>query len=126
MVIHKLDEVFDKTHELTQYSPEIVASVMQHVFRSWVDFLATPTHAGIRLPNLGVIRSVPKAIEYYLRNVVITKLRKDRNNEQLKEHFRIFWKYRRLLQEDEKRRKYKKRFGKWHYKKQSTASSEIE
>lgn len=110
MLVRNIDELLQSTAELLNYPPNTVMSVIDHNFKSLHDYIDAPTHSGIRFPYLGVFRPNPKAVTYYLQNL-ISKLRLDRDNENLKRRFRHYWKLRLLVKEDVKRRSYKKRFG---------------
>lgn len=68
MLITKLDDVLSKTVKVTNYSPEIVASVVSHTFKFIANYLKLPTpKAGIRLLHFGVIRGSLPALNFYIR-----------------------------------------------------------
>lgn len=116
MIITKIDKLVQETQAITQYPPEVVSDVVRFIFKYTREFLLNPTHAGLRLPHLGVIRPINNTINHYLTAKLIPKLRKDRDNEELKAIFRKIWKLRRAVQEKEASRNFKKRFGSWHFK----------
>lgn len=78
-----------ETTNMTQYPPEVVSSVIEHAFSFIKEYIAYPTHAGLRIPYWGVIRPNPKSIPKYLQ-FLISKLREDPTNEDLKERFRYY------------------------------------
>lgn len=116
MVVSKIDKLLTATQEVTQYPPEVISSVINHMFTHTRDFLEKPTAPGLRLPHLGVFRSTYRITNHYIKDTLIPKLRKNKTPE-LIEQFKIFWKYRDLIRQDEARREYKKVYGNWHYKK---------
>ncbi len=77
MLVTPLEEIYKSTVEVTSFPPHIVASVMESVFRDWVDFLKNPNSPGYRLPHLGVIRAPLGAINYYIKSRLIPDLRSD-------------------------------------------------
>lgn len=86
--------------------------------------MEAPSHAGMFISHLGTIRSTVPAMDNYLKNLLGKSIRANPEDNSLKEKYKVYWQYRRLLQQDVKRKKYKERFGKWHYK--SSSSSETE
>jgi hypothetical protein len=104
-----------ETAALTNYSESVIKDVILHQFMDVKNFIKKPTHARYRLYYLGNLHGNIKSVNAYL-HTLIKKLR-DNSTEELKEEFRLFWKYRRMLQEDEYLSSYKKRFGTWHWKK---------
>lgn len=90
MVITKIKEIVSKTSDISNYPPEIVEQVMNHVFLSWKDYLMNPTSPGLRLPHLGVIRPSYRALNHYILSVFMKKLRADHQNDELKERFRKY------------------------------------
>lgn len=84
---------------------------MQHAFKFLKNFISSPTHAGLRYENFGVVRAHIKPLNAYLKLILIPRLRKDRDNEVLKERFRALWALRELIRKDNERRDYKTRFG---------------
>ena len=115
MLISKIDSLLEETATKTGYSQEIVADVIKHFFSYMKNFLLNPSHVGFRVTFLGVFRPDKKALNFYLRRL-IKYLRKDRTNEENLQQFRKYWKLRRLLRDDTKRRNFKKRYGTWHFK----------
>lgn len=115
MLLAKIDPILDEVAEKSGYSKEIVGDVIKHLFSYIRRFLIKPNYTGIRIPLLGVIRPDKKPLNFYLKTL-IKQMRLSPNDEELKETFRTYWNLRRLLQQDDKRRNYKKRYGKWHFK----------
>lgn len=114
MLVSRIDKLLAQTAENTNQPPEIVADVIKHLFEFIKDFLLNPTHAGLRINYLGVIRPKKKILNFHVKRL-LDDLRKDKSEENITK-FRAFWNLRRLLQKDTERRNYKKRYGTWHFK----------
>jgi hypothetical protein len=104
-----------ETSKLIDYPESVIKDVILHQFMDVKNFIKKPTHARYRLYYLGNLHGNIKSVNAYLQTL-IRKLRTS-PSEELKEEFRLFWKYRRMLQEDKDLSSYKKRFGTWHWKK---------
>lgn len=104
-----------ETSTLIDYSESVIKDVILHQFMDVKNFIKKPTHARYRLYYLGNLHGNIKSVNAYLQTL-IRKLRAS-PADKLKEEFKLFWKYRRMLQEDKELASYKKRFGSWHWKK---------
>lgn len=113
----KILPLIHELSDLTKYPPHIVSDVIAHYFSDIKAFLNSPSHARYRLPYLGQLHGNIKSVEHYLK-FLIKKMRED-PSDKLKESFRIFWRYRRMLQKSKELTSYKKRFGTWHWKKKT-------
>lgn len=111
MVSHKITPIVNQTAQVTNYPPEVIADVVKHSFGSLREYMLDPYKPGFRLKHFGVIRPFIKALNEYLKKL-IKKMRLEPENEELKAKFRKYWKLRRMVQEDTKRRKFKERYGK--------------
>jgi len=109
MLINKIDSLLEEVATKTGYPQEVVADVIKHFFSYIKNYLLNPTLVGLRIPFLGIIRPDKKSLNFYLKRK-IRHLRTDRTEENLSQ-FRKYWKLRRLLQDDAKRRNFKKRYG---------------
>lgn len=114
MIIKNVKEIIKQTGAILDYPEEVIQDVIFAQFKDLKNFLNSPDIAKYRLIYLGSFRGKPKAIDEYLRKL-IRRLREE-PTEELKEEFRTFWKYRKMLQEDKELSSYKKRFGTWHWK----------
>lgn len=85
----KIPKLLAQTANITQYSPEIVSSVIEHSFKFIKEYIRKPTHAGLRVQHLGVIRITTPKLLYYLKKLIF-KLRKDRTNEELLTQFKYY------------------------------------
>ncbi len=104
-----------ETSKIIDYPEHVIKDVIFHQFMDIKNFMKKPTHARYRLYYLGSLYGGIKSVNHYL-NTLIKKLRVN-PTEELKEEFRLFWRYRRMLQHDTEKASYKKRFGSWHWKK---------
>ncbi len=109
--------LIDETAKTLNYSTEVVKDVVLHQFNDIKSFLKKPTHAKYRIGYLGTLVGNIRSVNSYLHSL-IRKMRVLQTPE-LMEEFRLFWRYRRMLQEDTYLSSYKKRFGTWHWKKTS-------
>jgi len=114
MIVHKITDIANETSVLLNKDPTLVASIVQHTLASIKSYLENPNKAGIRVENLGVIRPYQASLTRYLKRL-ISKLRNPdltpTETQTLQNTFRIFWKLRKLQQQDNERRNFKKRFG---------------
>ena len=85
----KIPKLLAQTANITQYSPEIVSSVIEHSFKFIKEYIRNPTHAGLRVQHLGVIRITTPKVIHHLKNL-LKKLRKDRNDEEALTQFRYY------------------------------------
>lgn len=115
MLLTKTNEIDEQVASMLKYHPNVVKDVMEHVYLSTKNYLVYPDSAGMRLPHLGTIRPNYKALNHFLLKKLIPRIRKERS-EELINRFRIYWELRKLIRNDKQRRKYKERFGSWHYK----------
>jgi hypothetical protein len=88
MIVHKITSLVNKTSEITQYSPAVIADVVGYTLKYTKEFLDKPTHAGIRIRYFGVFRPKLKALNFYLKSLIL-KLRVSSTPE-LIEEFRVF------------------------------------
>lgn len=102
---------------LTNYPQHVVKDVIFQQFDDIKSYIHKPTHSGYRLFYLGALQGNIKSVNKYLR-ILIGYLR-ETPTEELKQEFRIFWNFRRLLQQDKTKMSFKKRFGTWHWKKRT-------
>ena len=123
MLWKKTLPLINKVAEELSIPPEIVADVMTHHYNDLKKFINNPTHASYLLPGFGIF--VPyHPILYHDVKRAITLLRSDRSNPEYLANFRTTWSYYRMAQQDKHYRKFKKRYGKWHWKKESTHNDE--
>jgi hypothetical protein len=106
-----------ETAKVIDYPEDVIRDVIFHQFLDVKNFIKKPTHARYRLYYLGNLYGNIKSVNGYL-TTIIGKLRVERTDA-LIEEFRLFWRYRRMLQQDKELASYKKRFGSWHWKKTS-------
>lgn len=119
MVVSRIDEVVQLTADKISADPNIVADVVRHTLTYLKDFFNEPTAAGVRIPYLGTFTGRYSVINHYIRTVLIPAIREATTEERktlLLDQLRKVWKFRRIIQENDRRRQYKKRFGNWHYK----------
>ena len=107
MIVTKIDQILLKTAEITGFSKEQVAEVIAHVLNSFYEFTMRPTHAGLRIPYLGAIRTSTKLLKWYMPYVIWKRYK---NGKISKDRFQAYWKLRDLTLKDEQRRDFKERF----------------
>lgn len=112
-MVNDVSKIINKTAEVLEYSPEVVKHVVKHQFSDLRSFMLKPTSVVYRMQHLGEWKGNMPSLNSYLKEL-INKLRVDKSYQ---EQFTIFWKYRRDLQKEDQRRKFKERFGSWHWKK---------
>lgn len=86
---------------------------MKHIFKSLYEWLCKPVTSGFRLKYWGIIRGYTPSIRHSLTESLLPSLRKGKDKKEL---FRILWNFKYLTHKEDERRKYKKRFGTWHWK----------
>jgi len=77
----RIDPLLKETAKILDYPPHVIGDVVKHSFKFIHDFIDSPTHAGLRYQNFGVIRGSLNAVNAYIQFRVIPQLRKDRTNE---------------------------------------------
>jgi hypothetical protein len=107
----RIDPIVSKTIEVLDYPPEVVADAIAHAFKYMKEYVAKPTAAGLRYQHFGVIRPSIKSLNWHLSHKMLPKLRANRDDEELKQKFRVYWQLRDLIRKDNERRNYKERFG---------------
>lgn len=85
----KIAKILAQTANVTQYSPEVVSSVIEHSFKFIREFIRKPTHAGLRIQHLGVIRLSSNQVITHLKKLIF-KLRKDRTDEESIAQFKYY------------------------------------
>lgn len=114
MIVHKITPIVNQTAQLLNKDPELVAHVIGHILYQIKEYIENPNSPGIRITNFGVIRPYQPALTKHLKRL-LTKLRDPNTPPELipeyQTQFRIFWNLRKLNQQDNERRKFKKRFG---------------
>jgi nucleoid DNA-binding protein len=114
MVLSDIKEVMRDTAMLLDISPPIVEDVMRHVFKSMRKFFRYPDAVGVQFSYFGTFVANSKAIRYAINTELIKRIR--RNPEKYIDDFRVIWKLKQLAYKNDERRKYKERFGSWHFK----------
>lgn len=89
----QIDPLIKMTADLLQHSYYEVDEVIDHMFEQLRKNLRNPTKPLIRLDELGRFELKPNIIRRWLYRT-LPKLKKDRDNKELKEEFRYWWKMR--------------------------------
>jgi hypothetical protein len=113
MIIHKITDLVNHVAEVLSLPPDTISQVIGHTLSYTKDYIENPTKPGLRLKYFGVIRPDSKSLTVFLKKLI--KHLRDPTlshlHPQIKEEFARFWKLRKLLQEDNERRNFKRRFG---------------
>lgn len=121
MVIKNTESIIKKVALSTSVSEEVVKEVINHFFtdiRYWMYF---PTSANYYLPFLGKFYSTRNNVDSGIRSIIY-RIRKEEDpiiKEELRIKLRTYWIYRRNVIKEQQLKQYKKRFGKWHWKKET-------
>lgn len=94
------------TSDITQISVDDVDEVINHYFQQLRNSLRHPEKSVIRIQELGRFELKPNMIRRWLI-VLLEKLKKDRNNEELKKQFSEWWKLRQKALKYHKNKKRK-------------------
>lgn len=115
MKLDRIQPLIPQVAEILGISETQVAKVVTHQFSSLKEHLMDPPEVvTVQLDFLGKFRANLNAVNKQIEKV-ISYLRKDRDNEDLKKKLRRYWKIRRFLQKEKERRNFKKRFNGWYY-----------
>lgn len=111
----RVTELLPQVAQLTSYPLEVVEEVVQAHYDALKEFLNAPTHAAIHFDYFGKLYTKPAAVR--LRVLAAIKEYRLQPSDKAKERITQLYSLYRMSKEYELSRKYKVRFGSWHYKK---------
>lgn len=113
MIITKITPIVNKTASLLNIDPTLVQLTIGSILKQTKEYIENPTHAGLRIRYFGVFRPYSPALTYHLKKLIrdLRDPTKASLHPTIKEEFRKFWSLRKLLQKDNERRNFKRRFG---------------
>lgn len=92
-----LPQLYKLTSLVSGIDEHLVKDIVGHQFNEVRNFTTNPTKPRMTLRYLFTLEGSIRNVSGYIRSNLLVSLRKDPNNEELKNTFRIWWKYRQEL-----------------------------
>ena len=109
--VHKL---IPEVSRVTGFKEEVIKEVIQAHYDALQEFLNNPTHAAIHFDFFGKFYTKPSQVKLRINRLV--KEYRLEPTQAKKDEISSMYSIYRKAHEYEQSRKYKKRFGSWHYK----------
>lgn len=96
MVTNQMDEIYRLTSEIMNVPKSKVKELIEFQYQHFKEWADNPTTYSYYFSYLGSFTASIRRITYKCKHL-IKKLRKDPTNEELKQEFRKWWKYRQHI-----------------------------
>ena len=113
MLLSPVDPLINKTASALDIPKEVVKKVISHQFKEVADNYKYWKYVGFRFEGLGSLYVSPGAYKKIIQDLLI-RSRKDPQSKYREALFNAF-KLRHQVKSFHESKKYKKRFGSWHY-----------